>query len=247
MFTAEVAVKNTFLHIDVQDCEKPAAARRSHSAPALRSGKAADEDDDVDFSLKQEEQADASTEASTEDPLSEEEGSLPSGSSSPRQDVQRTPLSSQARAFRPPQKHYSAVLLVPNPMQAGYLAAKFLSRLQAVAAALAAAMAGHVENAFVEEGPCGVRVVLRAKKESLDSLELAQQSLATATKAGEMCVLGGSLQWSASGFSVKLAEVPDPSRACWGMYSHGCCRRGMACQWQHPERSAYLEVVVESS
>jgi len=246
MFTAEVAVKNTFLHIDVKDFEKPAAARRSHSAPPSQS-KPADEDEDVDveFGLKQE-QADSSTEVSTEDPLSEEEGSLPSGSSSPRQDVQRTPSSSQARAFRPPGKHYG-VLMVPNPMQAGYLAAKFLSRLQAVAAALAAAMSGYVENTSVEEGPCGVRVVLHAKKEGPESLERAQQSLAKATQAGAMCVLGGSLQWSASGFSVKLAEVPDPSRACWGMYSHGCCRRGMACQWQHPERSAYVEVVLESS
>mmetsp|Transcript_73950 Transcript_73950/g.130627 ORF Transcript_73950/g.130627 Transcript_73950/m.130627 type:complete len:256 (+) Transcript_73950:128-895(+) len=253
VFADEVAVKNTFLHIDipVEDIEKKGASRRSQSEPPT-SRSPHEQAEDLDVCLKR---IDSSTEVSTEDPLSEGEGSVESGPSSPGrngqvQDKNRTPLSSQAPAFRPPQEQYCQPVLrlvVPNPLHTGYLAAKFLTRLQAVANALAVAMSAFLDKAYAEEGAYGVRVVLQAQKKDMKSLELAQQNLAQVTKAGAMCILGGSLQWAESGFLVKLAEVPDPSRACWGMYSHGCCRRGMACTWQHPERSAYLEVVLEET
>eukprot|EP00930_Biecheleria_cincta_P071386 TRINITY_DN588_c0_g1_i1.p1 TRINITY_DN588_c0_g1~~TRINITY_DN588_c0_g1_i1.p1 ORF type:complete len:279 (+),score=56.88 TRINITY_DN588_c0_g1_i1:112-948(+) len=271
----QVDVKNTFIHVDVMadQEEHGASSRRSVSVPAstrlapmvkqppTRAEKV--------ITTPRLARSDSSTDVSTVDPSSEDDAASVDSDSLPKEDVKacsltakdpvRTRLKATAKAWRPQPvlQVMAAVPVMPRVVRTGQLAAEFLRRISAVAAAMVAAMNSDtgpaisccLKKAYAAEGCHGWTVNLVAKSHDVHLHQRLLQAakdilLQRATKAGALCVLGNAVQWTASGFIASLAELPDPACACWGFYAKGCCRKGISCAWQHPERSAPFQVGV---
>lgn len=269
-----VDVKNTFIHVDVMidQEEQGASSQRSFSVPASTrlapTAKQPPTRDEKNMSIPVLARDDSSTDLSTQDPSSEDEAA--SVESEPKevvkacnltaQDPVRTRLKATAKAWRPqPTLQATAMPVIIQSMRTGQLAAEFLRRLSAVAGALVAAMNSDtrpaisccLRTAYADEGSDGWTVNLVTHLYDVNShqrlLQVAKDILLQkATKAGALCVLGNTVQWTSSGFIASLAELPDPACACWGFYAKGCCHRGSSCAWQHPERSAPFRVAVIS-
>lgn len=47
------------------------------------------------------------------------------------------------------------------------------------------------------------------------------------------------------GFTTMLGEMADRTQACWDLYMKGCCWRGDACRWRHPQCLMPVNVVLK--
>lgn len=262
-----VTVKNTFLHFCGDDSEAP---RRCRSAPDLLrpSGAASNKGPRTEC------WGEASTEAGlSEDDADSLTSSLPqaraalvAGAARGSEQAAAPPKAQAQEAQEAAGKGRQAgdsgtPPAAPREREASTVraptAADFLRQVAGVAAAIGAALvvSGCAAAARAAEGPCGWSVIV-----SLNSQDarLKQQALAVAkdtllshaVKAGCVFVMGRRTKpfvATPRGFAAVLCAMPDVRRACWGMFSRGCCRRGPECHWDHPAMLTVMEVVLEVS
>jgi len=52
---------------------------------------------------------------------------------------------------------------------------------------------------------------------------------------------------SQNGFNATLGGMFDSTKACWDMFSKGCCNREWDCRWQHPACTLPIQMEVRRS
>jgi len=80
-------------------------------------------------------------------------------------------------------------------------------------------------------------------------LTLAKSSLFDATNNSKnIYILGYATKpfvTKSQGFVTMLGDMPDERKACWDLYSKGCCSRDGACRWQHPQCVMPVNIVIK--
>lgn len=147
----------------------------------------------------------------------------------------RVPLSSAAKAFTPS---------APTPATPSGTG-KFKHDVQALADAVRGALESRCD--IVVEG---LSVTASISAQSLYAKERlltqAREAICGAQLRHSRVLGCGAqpFQPTPLGFAVRLGHVPDEGRACWNMLTHGFCRFGEFCHWQHPPAQAILNVKV---
>jgi len=155
----------------------------------------------------------------------------------------RVPLRSSAKAFTP------SAPTPATPMGTR----KFKRDLQALANAVKGVIESRCDFVIGAEAGYSSRGWFVSASISAQSLRAKEWLLAQAQEA--ICgaqlrhsrVMGRGAQpfkTTPLGFAVMLGHVPDEGKVCWNMLTHGFCRHGEFCHWQHPPAQTILSVEV---
>lgn len=271
--SALVVIKNTF--IDVPTTVEAAPTRRSNSVPpALRlcalepnveaagdvlpaPGKSLETSRGRDSSPALVAKPYTASEASTEEPVEEEDSSsadiasvaevarcaIPLATTT-TPEPSRMKLSSKAKAWEP------AMTLQDPALDAFAVEVEQLMSRTKLAVETAASAAG-VES-VIATGWQGSALQIRIRQDYVAMAEVVltiakQALLQSADLSAATYVLGYKgqpFQPQLGGFVATVGALWDTSHACWDTYMWGCCNRSN-CRWQHPAQTAVVSVVLE--
>lgn len=272
-FGGLVIVKNTFL--DVPGTTERAPARRSNSLPpALRLfAQAIPEDESVhglppatEVSLTTSDRSCSpspaskpytASEASTEEPVEEEECSASdnaslaevargASSSTGMASTGRMKLSSKAKAWEP-----TSVLKDPAFDALAVEVEQIMTNTKLVLEA--EVLSGGV-GFVLATGWQGSSLLIHLNQEHAAMAEavlnMAKQALLQAAEISAATYVlgykGQPFSPQPGGFVATLGALWDTSSACWDTYMWGCCNRHN-CRWQHPSHTALVSVTIEVS
>jgi len=80
-------------------------------------------------------------------------------------------------------------------------------------------------------------------------LSLAKDALLNVTSTSKhVYILGDQAKPFVSkslGFVTWLVDMQDEKKACWSLYTKGCCKRDSACRWEHPTCLVPFNIIVK--
>mmetsp|Transcript_139158 Transcript_139158/g.388236 ORF Transcript_139158/g.388236 Transcript_139158/m.388236 type:complete len:283 (+) Transcript_139158:129-977(+) len=156
-----------------------------------------------------------------------------------------TRLNAHARAWTPGEAPAQALVNT-----------RFRWQVRAVARVATMALADDqcVLSTDIAEGTQDWTVVAYVRPQDLGTrrehlLSLAKEALLQGSKGSQNVYILGH-RWrpfadTPLGFCARLAEVPNPSQACWGLLGKGVCSAGGRCRWEHPATQTNLNVMVK--
>lgn len=159
--------------------------------------------------------------------------------------MRETRLNSRARAWTPQE----AVPKVPSTPE-------LMWEVRAVVRAATFALAGaeRIIGTDANEGPQGWVIVAHLLPEDYARqrerlLCLAKEALLQGARASQNIYVLGH-RWrpfmaTPLGFCARLAAVPEPKQACWGLLDKGVCTAGGKCHWEHPTYQTNISVMVK--